>query len=84
MREALKNADRRHAINFGKFYLQSYGAAADWTQIKEAFEHWNITGENAFSKPENSKLDVTILEKIFCAIENLGKSMPTNVRDKTT
>jgi hypothetical protein len=52
MREALKNADRRHAINFGKFYLESYGAAAEWSQVKEAFEHWNITGENAFS-PKN-------------------------------
>lgn len=62
MREALKNADRRHAINFGKFYLESYGAAADWAQIKEAFEHWNIIGSNAFSKSEESQLDMTSLE----------------------
>jgi hypothetical protein len=71
MREALKNADRRHAINFGKFYLESYGAAADWSQIKEAFEHWNITGENAFSTPENSKLDLTTLEKAVSAFEKI-------------
>lgn len=82
MREALKNADRRHAINFGKFYLESYGAAADWTQIKEAFEHWNITGDNAFSKSEESKLDVTTLEKVATAIEKIVKSMPTVGRDK--
>lgn len=82
MREALKNADRRHAINFGKFYLESYGAAADWTQIKEAFEHWNITGDNAFSKNEDSKLDVTTLEKVATAIEKIGKSLPTVGKDK--
>ncbi|MDD2660592.1 MAG: hypothetical protein PHY54_13080 [Methylococcales bacterium] len=71
MQEALKNADRRHAINFGKFYLASYGAMADWAQIKEAFENWNIRGENAFSKSENSKLDVTALDKFANTIENI-------------
>jgi hypothetical protein len=81
MREALKNADRRHAINFGKFYLESYGAAADWTQIKEAFEHWNITGDNAFSKGEESKLDVTTIEKLATAIEKIGKSLPASSKD---
>lgn len=82
MREALKNADRRHAINFGKFYLESYGAAADWTQIKEAFEHWNITGENAFSKADDSKIDITVLEKIAAAVEKIGKSLPIVGKDK--
>lgn len=76
MTESLKNADRRHAINFGKFYLESYGAAADWTQIKEAFEHWNISGENAFSRSENNKLDVTAIEKLATVIEKIGKLLP--------
>lgn len=82
MREALKNADRRHAINFGKFYLESYGAAAEWTQIKEAFEHWNITGANAFSKPEETQLDVTALEKVATIIERIGKALPALNKDK--
>lgn len=43
MKEALRNAERRHAIQFGAFYLDSYGAAADWTQVKEAFKDWNIS-----------------------------------------
>lgn len=83
MREALKNADRRHAINFGKFYLESYGAAADWDQIKEAFEHWNITGENAFSKPEETKLEVTTLEKLASAVEKMGKSIAAANKEKS-
>ena len=78
MREALKNADRRHAIYFGKFYLESYGAAASWDQIKEAFQHWNITGDNAFSKAEDKKtedkFDVTALEKVAGAIEKISKT----------
>lgn len=82
MREALKNADRRHAINFGKFYLESYGAAAEWSQIKEAFEHWNISGANAFSKPEENQLDVTALEKIASVCERIGKALPALNKEK--
>jgi hypothetical protein len=82
MREALKNGDRRHAINFGKFYLESYGAVADWTQIKEAFEHWNTSGDSEFSKIEDSKLDVTTLEKVATAIERISKSIPGLSKEK--
>ncbi|MFN7835522.1 MAG: hypothetical protein ACK5NY_07020 [Burkholderiaceae bacterium] len=81
MQEALKNADRRHAINFGKFYLESYGAAADWSQVKEAFEHWNITGANAFSRSEESPPDVTALEKAVALIERAGKAIPKGKSD---
>jgi len=62
--------------NFGKFYLESYGAAADWAQIKEAFEHWNIIGSNAFSKSEEEEMDVSMLEKAAVAIEKIRKSLP--------
>lgn len=77
MREALKNADRRHAINFGKFYLESYGAAAEWSQVKEAFEHWNITGENAFSPKNGTSVDISALEKAAEIIERASKNLPT-------
>jgi hypothetical protein len=76
MQEALKNADRRHAINFGKFYLESYGSAADWTQVKEAFEHWNITGMNAFSRNESALPTVDALEKAVALVERTSKSLP--------
>lgn len=52
MHESLKSGERRHAINFGKFYLEAYGADANWGQIKEAFQHWNIGNESAFSERE--------------------------------
>lgn len=76
MREALKNGDRRHAINFGKFYLESYGAAADWGQIKDAFEHWNIDAQNGFAKTDETHLDLTSLEKLTGALEKISKLMP--------
>lgn len=77
MREALKNADRRHAINFGKFYLESYGAAAEWSQVKEAFEHWNITGENAFSPKNEKVIDASTFEKAAEIIERASKNLST-------
>lgn len=76
MQEALKNADRRHAINFGKFYLESYGAAAEWSQVKEAFEHWNITGTNAFKRSDESMPDISALEKAIGLVERAGKALP--------
>lgn len=76
MQEALKYADRRHAINFGKFYLESYGAAADWPQVKEAFEHWNISASNAFSRSDEALPDISALEKAVSLIERVGKSLP--------
>lgn len=76
MREALKNADRTHAINFGKFYLQSYGAAADWSQVKEAFANWNTTGSNAFSPNAEATLDITAVEHAASLLERVAKSLP--------
>ncbi|WP_113721713.1 hypothetical protein [Aeromonas salmonicida] len=81
MHESLKNADRRHAINFGKFYLQSYGAAADWSEVKEAFEHWNISGSNAFTRQEPSSSDENTLEKAVQAIQKSEKCI-SDIKEK--
>jgi len=83
MQESLKNADRRHAINFGKFYLESYGAAAEWSQVKEAFEHWNITGSNAFTKIEEGMPNISALEKAAAIVERASKHLPVP-KDKLT
>jgi len=73
MHESLKNSERKHAINFGKFYLESYGADADWIQVKEAFEHWNIVSASAFSKNDPDKFDPKVLEKATQLINSVGK-----------
>ncbi|MEC4874023.1 hypothetical protein MXF29_00235 [Pseudomonas sp. NC26] len=54
MHESLKAGERAHAIRFGEFYLDSYGANAQWDQVKEAFIHWNIAGQSAFSRADVS------------------------------
>lgn len=74
MREALKNADRRHAINFGKFYLESYGAAAEWNQIKDAFAHWNTSGTSSFNESQASS-PMADAEKAVSFIEKISKAV---------
>lgn len=83
MREALKNADRTHAINFGKFYLQSYGAAADWSQVKEAFADWNISGSNAFTPNSEQSLDLSAMERAASLLGSLARSLPKPVPELT-
>lgn len=69
MHESLKSGERLHAIKFGEFYLDAYGADADWDQLKEAFEHWNISGQSAFSKKAQSENNNEISDVISTAID---------------
>lgn len=39
--EAKLTADRIHAIDYGAFYLNTYGKNATWDQINDVFKHWN-------------------------------------------
>lgn len=71
MEESLKNADRIHAISFGKFYLQAFGNDAQQSDIKEVFQHWNISGKNSFSVQNADAIEPKILEAAF----ELAKAM---------
>jgi hypothetical protein len=76
MAEALRNADRMHAISFGRFYLNAFAEAADWAQVKEAFQHWNIDRGSTFLAQEISQFDPKLLEtaveiaKVLAAAKN--------------
>ncbi|NTU42048.1 MAG: toll/interleukin-1 receptor domain-containing protein [Nitrospirales bacterium] len=65
MCESLKNADRIHAISFGKFFLQAYGDNVDVKDVKEVFQHWNITATSAFSALDADGFDPKIVEAIL-------------------
>lgn len=78
MHESLKNSERRHAINFGKFYLEAYGANASWEQVKEAFQHWNINSDSAFTKKNASDFDPKVMENVI----ELSKVLSRNTPDK--
>lgn len=65
MSEALKCADRIHAISFGKFYLNAYGAKASWEELKEVFQHWNIDRSSSFTSLDSNQFDPKFLEAII-------------------
>lgn len=80
--ESIKNSERKHAINFGKFYLETYGADAQWSQIKEAFEHWNINSSSAFSGNDSDKFDPKIFDKAIQFAETIQKVSKGKADDK--
>lgn len=61
MVEALRNADRRHAISFGEFYLRAYGSTAEWKEVKDAFQNWNIDKGSYFIGQSGAEFDPQIL-----------------------
>jgi hypothetical protein len=63
--EALKGADRIHAISFGRFYLRAFGEKSDWTQLKEVFQHWNIDKSSAFSSLDGNSFDPKFVETLI-------------------
>jgi hypothetical protein len=65
MSEALKSADRVHAISFGKFYLRAFGEAANYAELKEVFQHWNIGNGSSFSSLDTNNYDPKFLEAII-------------------
>ncbi|MFJ7484279.1 TIR domain-containing protein [Bacillus thuringiensis] len=66
MVESLRNSDRIHAISFGEFYLKAYGGAkADWNEIKDAFQHWNIDGGSSFNSQSANDFDPEIFKNII-------------------
>lgn len=55
MREALRVDDRIHGIKFGQLYIVTYGASAEWKEVKEALASWN--GEVKASWNDNINFD---------------------------
>jgi len=64
MVEALRNAERAHAISFGEFYLNAFGEQADWAQVQEAFKNWNIDVGSAFHAQSVKDIDPEIMSTL--------------------
>jgi TIR domain len=61
MSEALKSADRIHAIHFGQFYLKAYGSRLTPAEVREAFANWNIDRGSTFSTLSGAEIDPQII-----------------------
>lgn len=75
MTESLKNADRIHAISFGKFFLQAFGDNVDTKEVKEVFRHWNISNSTSFSGLDPDKFDPKIIEAILSIVKVVNKDV---------
>lgn len=62
MVESLRNSDRIHAISFGEFYLNAYAEKAEWKELKEALQHWNIDSGSSFITQDTSQYDPKMIE----------------------
>jgi hypothetical protein len=74
MSEALKSADRIHAISYGRFYLRAFGAYADPQQLKDVFQYWNIDRPSAFSTTTTDQFDPKYAEAIIELAKAFNKS----------
>lgn len=75
--EALKNADRLHAISFGKFYMRVFSTQITPAEIKEVFQHWNTSGSSDLSHLDVDKIDSRFVElfgKVVGKFEGKSKS----------
>ena len=73
MNESLKNADRIHAISFGKFYLQVFGTNIKPEDLKEIFKDWNASKDSAFASLNSADFDPKYLEVLTKFVETLKK-----------
>ena len=73
--DAKLNTDRNHGIKFGQLYLNSYGASADWDQLKEAFSYWHEDPKGQEIKIEdfNSEASLSSLTELVKSLAKLAK-----------
>jgi hypothetical protein len=50
--EYLNVSNRIHSIKFGQFYVETYGVAADWHEVRDAFSGWNGSAVESSSSSE--------------------------------
>ncbi len=68
MNESLKNADRIHAISFGKLYLQVSNEITP-SELKEIFRDWNILNTSPFILQSTNEFDPNFFEKFNTALD---------------
>ncbi|MGY5848776.1 toll/interleukin-1 receptor domain-containing protein [Salegentibacter sp. HM20] len=77
MSESIKNADRIHAISFGKFYINVFESSINPNDFKEIFENWNLTTDSSFSSISTNNYDPKIIEKtndLIRSIKDISKN----------
>jgi hypothetical protein len=78
MHEALRNADRIHAISFGEFVIKAYGEKiTSYAEINEIFLNWNIDKSSSFQNLETSSYDPKFSDNLVDIIKTLTEKINT-------
>lgn len=74
MAESLKNADRKHAISFGNFFMDAFSDSVKPEDVKEVFQDWNMSDSNtSFDRSGSTDFDPKDLEKLIELIKAIKK-----------
>ncbi|WCO00221.1 toll/interleukin-1 receptor domain-containing protein [Psychroserpens ponticola] len=78
MHEALRNADRLHAISFGEFFIKAYGdKISSYNEINEIFQNWNIDKSSSFYELNTDTYDPKFSENLIDIIKSLTDKIKT-------
>lgn len=73
MKESLRTFDRVHAIKFGQFFVNTYGATANWEQVQAVFSNWHGYGNSEWkSNPEEAIGEVIKTSEISSIVGSIG------------
>jgi hypothetical protein len=76
MVESIRNNNRRHAIEFGKFYLEAFGDKVQWSEVKDALSSWNIDIGSSFLTQSPGDVDPQgFLQSIATILSAMGKKV---------
>jgi len=64
MVEAIRCADRAHAIGLGRLYLQLYKNKFEWNELKDVLKNWNIDNGSAFISLDAKDIEPVSLDKV--------------------
>jgi len=78
MHEAIRNADRRHAIYFGKLYQAYPHDEIKFEEMKEAFQNWNIDAKSLFMSLKSKDYDPAIL----ASLAEMAKAVGEKAKEK--
>jgi len=71
MVEAIRNADRRHAISFGEFYLKAFGDKSSRDEIRDVFKEWNIDRGSFFINQKADDFDPQLIQIIAEVVKTI-------------
>lgn len=72
MVEAIRCADRAHAIGLGRLYLKLFKGKFKWEELRDVLQSWNIDNGSAFIDLDAKDIEGVSLDKMTSVIKRDG------------